>query len=399
MTFASISDRLKGLGSDKWLVHIEGAKRRARGDDVIMLSIGEPDFPTPRAIVDVAERQMRAGRTRYSTGRGEPAVIAALASRYSQRTGRRISADQITFLPGTQTALFATFMTLVEQGNDVLIPDPYYATYEGVIAATGAAIVPVPLDPDKGFHLDATALDRAATPASRALLLNTPSNPTGAVLSAKEIATIGEVCLRRNLWIVSDEVYADLVYDGAFASPFDDSRICDRTIVVSSLSKSHAMPGFRCGWAIGPREFSAAMLPLSETMLFGSQPFLEDATAFALTHSFEECREMREAYIRRARLLVDGLRNAPGISVHMPEGGMFIMADIRSTGLSGNDFAMGLLNEENVVTMPGESFGRSAHGHIRISLTAPESEIDEACKRIARYARRLVNARSLQTTS
>jgi arginine:pyruvate transaminase len=141
------------------------------------------------------------------------------------------------------------------------------------------------------------------------------------------------------------------------------------------------------------------MLPLSETMLFGSQPFLEDATAYALSREFDECLAMRQAYIRRARLLVERLSNAPGISARMPEGGMFVMADVRRTGLSGDDFALGLLNEENVVTMPGESFGTSACGHIRISLTAKEDELSEACDRIARYARRLTRQASLQTTS
>jgi arginine:pyruvate transaminase len=390
MRFASISERLKGLGSDKWFVHIEGAKRRASGQDVIMLSIGEPDFPPPAAILDFVERRLRAGRTRYSSGRGEPGVLNALSRHYSARTGRKISLDQITFLPGTQTALFASFMTLVESGDEVLIPDPYYATYEGVIAATGAGVVPVPLDPDKSFHLEPAVLDRCVTPHCRALLLNTPSNPTGAVLSDDEIAAIGEICIKRDLWIVCDEVYANLVFAGDFASPFDNPALCDRTVVVSSISKSHAVPGFRCGWAVGPEEFSRALLPLSETMLFGSQPFLEDATAFALSHDFEECNDMRDAYIARARLLVEGLRNAPGISVHMPEGGMFVMADIRSTGLSGNEFALRLLNEENVATMPGESFGNAARGHLRISLTVSEPQLREALTRITRFARRLV---------
>jgi arginine:pyruvate transaminase len=399
MRFASISERLKGLGSDKWFVHLEGVRRRGLGEDVIMLSIGEPDFSPPTTILDIVERQMRAGRTRYSNGRGEPEVLAAIAGHYAARTGRRISTNQITFLPGTQTALFASFMTLVEQGDEVLIPDPCYATYHGVIAATGASIVPVPLDPDQGFHLEPSLFARAVTPRSRALLLNTPSNPTGAVLSSHEISAIGEICAKHDLWIVSDEVYADLVYEGDFASPFDDPRLCERTVVVSSLSKSHAMPGFRCGWAIGPESFSQAMLPLSETMLFGSQPFLEDATAYALSRDFEECRAMRQAYIRRARLLVDRLSNVPGISVRMPEGGMFVMADVRRTGLSGDDFALGLLNEENIVTMPGESFGTSACGHIRISLTAKEEELTEACDRIGRYARRLTREASLQVTS
>jgi arginine:pyruvate transaminase len=392
MKFASITRRLEGLGSDKWRVHIEGARRRAAGEDVIMLSIGEPDFAPPAAILDVADARMRAGRTRYSNGRGEPGVLAAIAAHYSRRTGRQIASDQVVFLPGTQTALFATFLALVEAGDEVLVPDPYYATYEGVIAASGATLVPIAMDPDNGFHLKAADLARAVTQRSRALLLNSPSNPTGAVLSATEIAAIGDVCRARDLWIVSDEVYADIVFDGSFASPFDDPRLCDRTVVVSSLSKSHAMPGFRCGWAVGSETFTSALVPLSETMLFGSQPFLEDAAAFALDNDFAECHAMRSAYLGRARLVVDALANAPGISVHMPEGGMFVMVDVRRTGLSGDEFATRLLDEERVVTMPGESFGNAARGHVRVSLTEKDDVMAEACRRIVRFTRRRMGA-------
>jgi arginine:pyruvate transaminase len=314
-------------------------------------------------------------------------VLAAIARKYSRRTGRTITTDQIAFLPGAQTALFAVFMTLVENGDDVLIPDPYYATYEGVIAAAGARVVPVPLDPDGGFHLTAADLERTVTPNTRALLLNTPSNPTGAVLSPQVIAAIGEVCARHGLWIVSDEVYSDLVYGAEFASPFDDPRFCEATVVVSSVSKSHAMPGFRCGWAVGSEGFSARLLPLSEIMLFGSQPFLEDATAFALDNEFAECHAMRDAYFRRARLVVEALSNAPGVRAPMPEAGMFIMADVRRTGLSGDEFATRLLEEELVATTPGESFGTAARGHVRISLTAGDDDMAEACRRIVRFAK------------
>lgn len=390
MRFAAITDRLAGLGSDKWHVHLEGKRRLMAGEPMLMLSIGEPDFPTPPEILEVARERMYAGRTRYSNGRGEPEVLKALAAHYSKRTGRQIKEDQITFLPGTQTALFACMMTIAEHGDDVLMPDPYYATYEGVIAASGANVVPVPVSPDNHFHLTAEALEKAVTPKSKVLLLNTPSNPTGAVLSADEIRAIGAVCKRHDLWILCDEVYATLIYNGEFASPFDFADLEERTVVVSSVSKSHAMTGFRCGWAIGSEEFSERLLPLSETMLFGSQPFLEDATAFALSANLPEVKAMRDAYEARARVVVRELANAPGISCHMPEGGMFIMADVRRTGLSGEDFALRLMEAEKVVTMPGESFGNSARGHLRLALTLKENDLAEACRRIARFARTLM---------
>jgi len=389
MRYAKITDRLQGLGSDKWAVHIEGKRRQAAGHRLIMLSIGEPDFAPPPSLVGMIDERIRAGRTRYSNGRGEPGVLNAIAAHYTRRSGHKVEPDQVTFLPGTQTALFAAMMTVAEEGCDILMPDPYYATYEGVIAASGAKFVPIRTLPEDGFHLTAKELRAHVTPKSRVLLLNTPNNPTGAVLSAAEISAIGEVCREHDLWIICDEVYADLTFGVPFASPFDDPALCERTVVVSSLSKSHAMPGFRCGWALGSQEFSDRLLPLAETMLFGSQPFLEDATAHALTHHFPEVDEMREAYRRRARAFVSGLSNAPGIVARMPEGGMFIMVDVRRTGLSGEAFATRLLDEENVVTMPGESFGEGGAGHVRVALTVGEDDLAEAATRIASMARRL----------
>ena len=390
MRYATITDRLSGLGSEKWAVHIEGKRRAAHGENLIFLSIGEPDAPPPAAIFDVVDRQMRAGRTRYAASRGEPGVLRALSRIYTGRTGRAIGTEQFIFLPGTQTALFAAMLSLVEDGDEVLMADPYYATYEGVIAAAGGITVPVRVDPDHGFHLKAADLEKSITPKSRVLLLNTPSNPTGAVFTRDEIAKIGKLCEKHDLWIISDEVYATLTYGNTvFASPFDIAELEKRTVVVSSISKSHAMPGFRCGWIAASEDFVNRAIPVTETMLFGSQPFLEDAAAFALDNHFPEVDAMKRDYERRAKAIVAGLKGAKKVSARMPEGGMFVMVDVRGTGLSGEDFAWKLLKQENVVTMPGESFGAGGAGHLRLALTVDEEQIKEACKRIARLAERL----------
>jgi arginine:pyruvate transaminase len=340
--------------------------------------------------MDVANRQMRAGRTRYSNGRGEPEILRALSAQYSRRTGRHVSPSQFLFLPGTQTALYVAFMGIIDLGDEVLLPDPYYATYEGVIAAAGGVPVPVLADPDRGFHLSAADLAKKITSRTRALLLNTPGNPTGTVFTADEIAAIGALCRKHDLWIVSDEVYATLTYGNTvFVSPFDDASLEERTIVVSSVSKSHAMPGFRCGWIAASEEFCDHVLPLSETILFGSQPFLEDATAFALQNHFPEVDAMKMSYERRARALIAGLNGSRSVAARMPEGGMFVMVDVRKTGLTGDQFARRLLAEEAVVTMPGESFGTGGAGHLRVALTVDETQIAEAAKRIKRLAERI----------
>ncbi|KSV88837.1 pyridoxal phosphate-dependent aminotransferase [Sinorhizobium sp. GL28] len=387
MRYASITERLAELGSGKWSLHIRARQLKASGADIIELTIGEPDLPPDRALLEECQRAMNAGRYRYSNGRGEPPVVAALAEKYRRRRDGVTAANVLCF-PGTQTALFSVMLALVETGDAVLVGDPLYATYEGVIRSTGAHPVLVPLKPEFGFHMQAEDLEKAITPESRVLLLNTPHNPTGAVLTAAEIAAIGEVARRHDLWIVCDEVYEELVFDAVFASPFDNPDLAERTVVVSSISKSHAAPGFRSGWAVGPVEFANRLLPVSETMLFGTQPFIADMTAYALTHDIDTARRMRESYKSRAAQIVAGLAAAPGIEVFAPEAGMFIVIDVSGTGLDGDAFAWALLEEEGVAVMPGSSFGDQAQNYLRVSLTVPDRDIDEACRRIAALAER-----------
>ncbi len=283
MRYAAITERLADLGGAKWEIHARAKAMQARGESLIQLTIGEPDVATPARLIAAARAAMEAGRLGYSNGHGEPALLAALAERYSRRTGRRIGTNQIVALPGTQTALYAVLMTLTGPGDEVLVGDPMYATYEGLIAATGAKVVPVPLRARAGFRMQAEDVAARITPQTRVLFLNTPHNPTGAILRRDEIAALGRLAVKHDLWILSDEVYEELVFAGArFASPFDDPALAERCVVTASISKSHAAPGFRSGWCAGPAEFAARLLPVAETMLFGNQPFIADMTALAV---------------------------------------------------------------------------------------------------------------------
>lgn len=391
MRYASVTDRLAGLGGAKWAVHARARALKAAGEEIIELTIGEPDVPTPERFMDVAAQAMKAGRTGYSNGRGEPAVVAALAARYSARRGRPIGTDQVMCLPGTQTTLYAILRTLVDPGDEVLLGDPMYATYEGLIAQTGATMVPVPLRPEHGFRMQVADVVSRITPRTRILFLNTPHNPTGAVLSAKDIRALGEVARAHDLWILSDEVYEDLVFPGVtFASPLDFPEFADRTVIASSISKSHAAPGFRSGWCIGPAEFCTRLLPLSETMLFGSQPFIADMTALAVSEPSPVAAGMAERFSRRAGLIADQLAGVNGLYVHCPEAGMFALVDVRATGQSGEAFALGLLDRQKVAVMPGESFGAGLNGWLRLSLTQPDDRITEATHRIAAHAASLL---------
>src|SRR6056297_2185718 len=387
MKYAGIVDRLAGLGGAKWDVHFRARELAAHGRDIIELTIGEPDVATPQTLTDVAVDALRRGRTGYSDGRGEDNLRAALAQRYAQSTATRIEPDRILCFPGTQTALFAVLMGLAETGDEVLVGDPMYATYEGVIRATGATMVPVPLRPGRGFRMAAEDLAARVTPRSRAILLTTPHNPTGAILSAGDIATIGTVARAHDLWIISDEVYEEMVFDGArFTSPLADPDLADRVIAVSSISKSHAAPGFRSGWCVGPEAFTEALLPLSEVMLFGNQPFLADMTEEAIRAGSEVAPGMRARFAARAARLADRVEGATALRVHRPEAGMFAMIDVSATGMSGTDYAFDLLEQTGVAVMPGASFGATLDGWVRAALTVGESQFDRATGRIVSTA-------------
>ncbi len=390
MKTASITTRLAKLGSEKWRVHFEGRRRAAQGDKLIFLSIGEPDLPPASTILQKASEQLHAGRTRYSPGDGEKSILSALSRHYTKLMKRDITQRQFIYLPGTQTALYVAFACTIELGDEVLLFDPYYATYEAVVTAPGGVPVPVPLDPDRGFHPNIAAIEKAITPKTRALLLNSPSNPTGAVFTAAEIDAICAIAKKHDLWIISDEVYATLIHgDQRFVSPFMRKDMEERTIVVSSISKSHGLPGFRSGWIAASEEFCRKALPVAETFLFGQQPFLQDAAAFALDNQFSEVEAMRIAYFNRGTALVDALKKSNRVKATVPEGGMFVMVDVRATDLSGTEFATRLLAEEDVVTMPGESFGVCGAGHLRVALTVDEATMREAASRIVKLAERI----------
>ncbi len=390
MRNTKITARLSGLGGAKWEVNLKAKDLIAQGRDVIDVTIGEPDVPTPTPLIDAAETAMRMGRTTYSNGRGEAGLRAALAERYSQRSGRPIDADQVMCFPGTQTSLFAVLMGVAEAGCEVLVGDPMYATYEGVIRASGADMVPVPLRPENGFRISADDIAARITPKTTALLLTTPHNPTGSILTKADIDAIGALAIKHDLWIISDEVYEELIFDGStFVSPLSRPELADRVIVVSSISKSHAAPGFRSGWCVGPAAFTEALLPLSETMLFGNQPFIADMTEKAIRDGSEVAPGMRKRYAARAQTLANRLAEKSSLKVHQPQAGMFAMIDVSSTGLSGNDYAHHLLEHGNVAVMPGSSFGTTLDGWVRIALTVEDDLFDSACERIIQHAAQL----------
>lgn len=383
MKYASVTDRLATLGGQKWEVHELARQMAAEGRDILELTIGEPDVATPEFLVDEACSSMQNGRTGYSDGRGEKPLRRALAKRYSERLNIAIGEQQILCFPGTQTALYAVMRGIVESGDEVLVGDPMYATYEGVIASSGAATVRVPLRPEVGFRLQAEDLATKISENTQAILLNTPHNPTGSVSTPEEIRQIGALAKKHDLWLIVDEVYEELVFSTAsFCSPLSFSDLADRVIVVSSISKSCAAPGFRSGWCIASEVFCDRLLPLSETMLFGNQPFIADMTTLAVSKWSAVAQGMAKRFERRAELLTQRLHEHTGLKVHQPQGGMFALVDVSATGLSGYEYAMDLLATKAVAVMPGNAFGVTLENWVRVALTIDDEIFLQACDRI-----------------
>jgi arginine:pyruvate transaminase len=385
MRVSRLTGRIVGEGADAWRVHDRAVERLARGEDILLLSIGDPDFETPASIRTAAERALRAGRTHYSPIGGEPAFRAAIASAASPMLGRAVRADEVVVFPGGQAALYALAQCLFEPGDEVITPEPTYVTYEAVVGSSGARMIQIPLRPARGFRLDPEDVARAMGPRTRGLMLNFPHNPTGATFEREEALAIGELCRRHDLVLISDEVYGTLTFDRPFESPAALPELADRTVVVSSLSKSHAMTGWRCGWAIAPGKLAAHLIDLARCMYFGVAQFVQDAGTVALTEAAGDLAAIRTAYAERAQAMGRRLTKVAGLAVRIPTAGMYLFPDVRATGLDGKSFASRLLDETGVSVTPGEGFGPSGAGHVRITLGTEIPRLLEACDRIERF--------------
>jgi arginine:pyruvate transaminase len=387
--FSPLVDRVAGKGAGAWEIHIKAAQQQAAGREIIFLTVGDPDQAPPERVIEATVASLRRHRTGYAPILGYPEVREAIAARFARRTGVPCAKENVVVVPGTQAGLYFALQCLAGPGDEVIVPEPMYATYEAVAGASGARMVNIPLLPEHGFHPDLDALARAITKRTRMIWINSPHNPTGAVLDRAEIEAIAALCRQHDLWLLSDEVYEDLAFARPHISPWSLPDMAERTVVVSSLSKSHAIPGFRMGWMIGPPALTQHLFNLLLCTLYGGPPFIQDGALVALSEDLPEVAAMHQAYRNRATLMSDILASAPNCRVVRPEGGMFVLLDIRDSGLGSEEFAGMLLEREAVAVLPCDGFGPSAIGHLRISLTVADAQLKEAGERIVRLARQL----------
>ena len=382
-----LSQRVKELhptAVNRVLADVRAAQ--ANGVRTVSLMRGEPDLPTPAHVVEAAERSLRKGRTSYPDNRGEAALRDAVAMKLRRDNGLEYDAgSEILVTTGATFGIYAALTAILDAGDEVLLADPIYDAYASPIRLAGGIPVRVPC-PLRGqrFELRAESLVEQLTPRTRALLLNTPWNPTGTVFRRDELQSIARVVLERGLWLLSDEIYEAITYDGArHVSPVAaEPELRGRTIIVNALSKTYSMTGWRVGYCAAPAEVIRAMLLVLQQSSRGPATFIQDAAAEALTGPQDCVGEMRQEYARRRDAVIAGMEGTPGCRMLAPEGGFFVMADVGAMELSSDEVRRRLLNEHGVVVIHGAAYGACGEGTLRVSFASGGDVLREGIVRL-----------------
>lgn len=386
----TLSPRIQNIvpgADDGWGVQEKAYRMMREGRDIILLTMGDHDFPTAEPIRQACADALAAGRTTYGSIHGIVPLRDLIAKRGSAAHGVEIDPDHVVLSMGGQAALFAAASATLDPGDEAIVIEPYYATYAQTIRAVGGVPVTVQTRADDGFQPDSDTLRAAMTPKTRMILCNSPNNPSGALYTRATLEKIAALCIEHDLWLVSDEVYHSQVYTGAHVSPAALPGMRERTLIIDSMSKSHAMTGWRAGWLICPdSETANCVIDLFLTSAYGLAPFIQLAMRAALATGKGPEHEIAERYRFRRDRAVAALSRSARLKLHAPDAAMYILIDLRHMAPDAEAFAYALLEETGVAVMPGDSFGASTAGHIRISLTASDEVLTEACTRIARFA-------------
>jgi arginine:pyruvate transaminase len=385
----ALSQRIMTLtqgGSDGWDVFVRARRMIAAGTPVTELTIGEHDIRTAAPILQSMHQSALGGHTGYAMVPGTDALRDTVAQRTTQRTRIQTTRDNVLITPGGQSALFAAHVAACDPGDTALFLDPYYATYPGTIRGAGAIPHAVRTRAEDAFQPRASDIEAAAGTA-KSLLINSPNNPTGTVYGRATLEGIAQLCQRHDLTLISDEVYDSQVWEGTHISPRALPGMAERTLVIGSMSKSHAMTGSRCGWVIGPQDAIAHLINFATHTTYGVPGFVQDASVFALQQGTGFEQDIAAPFRRRRGIAQKVLEGQNTVGLIPAQGAMYLMLDIRATGLTGDGFANALLDEEHIAVMPGESFGAAAAGHIRVAMTIEDGAFETALETLCRFAK------------
>lgn len=371
----------KVVGSATVAITGKVAEMKAQGHDVIGFSVGEPDFDTPEHVKQAAKDALDAGHTKYTPGPGIPALREAIARYHQERNGIPAEAKHVIATP-TKQAVAMSFLALAGQGDEVILPDPAWVSYEPITRWAEATPVPVPCSLEDGFKMRADAVAEAITPKSRMILLNSPSNPTGAVNDPADIRGIVELAEDHDLWIVSDEIYQELIYDGEHLSPASLPGGFDRTITIDGLSKSFAMTGWRTGWLVAPGPAFKQINKLQSHSVTMVTSFAQHGAVAALNGPKDSVAQMHAAFTERRKVMVDGLNALPGVECPTPSGAFYAFPKFDTD--DDNALCMRMIEEAHVAPTPGSAFGEMGKGCLRFSYATSVERIQEGLARMGR---------------
>jgi aspartate aminotransferase len=380
--------RMSRLGTESAFEVLAHARRlEAEGRDIIHLEIGEPDFATPQNIIDAAVRAMNGGATHYTPASGIPQVREATAAYVSRQTGVPTRAENIVLTPGSKNLLLFALLSLIDDGDEVIIPDPGYPIYRSLVEFVGGKAVSLPVEQRNDFRPDIDQLRSLVTPRTRLLIINSPQNPTGGVLTSDDCAGIARIAVENDLLVLSDEIYCRLTYEGEHASLYGHEGMAERTILMDGLSKAWAMCGWRLGFGAMPVELARRM----DTLMINSSSCAAAFTQWAAVEAFDSpesdaaVTRMVGEFRHRRDVIVDALNRIPGVRCHRPDGAFYVFPDITETGWDARELATTLLDEVGVAVLPGTSFGPHGEGHIRLSYAASIQNLEQAADRIAAH--------------
>jgi aspartate aminotransferase len=379
-----LAERMNRLGTETaFEVLVRARALEAQGRDIIHLEVGEPDFDTPANVIEAGADALRNGWTHYGPAGGQPDFKAAIADYLNRARGTSYNLDNIVVTPGGKPIMFFVILALLEAGDEAIYPNPGFPIYESMINFTGAKAVPAPIREEKGFALDVEELATLITPKTKLLIINSPSNPTGGVLSREEITRIAELAVENDLTVLADEIYAEILFEGEHVSIATMPGMAERTIILDGFSKTYAMTGWRLGYGAMPPDFAQVITKLMVNSNSCTSMAVQRAGLEALTGPQDDVREMVEAFRRRRTLIVDGLNAIDGITCNLPKGAFYVFPNITGTGMSSREFADYLLQEHGVAGIAGTSFGSYGEGYLRLSYANSDANLERALERVA----------------
>jgi aspartate/methionine/tyrosine aminotransferase len=381
----NLAKRMSRLGTETAFEVFARAKAlEAKGRSVVHLEIGEPDFDTPPNIIRAAQQALDKGFTHYGPSPGLPALREAIAADYSRRRGVTVGPDQVVVVPGGKPIMFFMFLALLEEGDEAIYPNPGFPIYESMINYLGAKAVPLPLRVENEFRADVDELAKLVTPRTKMIVINSPHNPTGSMLTSDDLRAIGALAAKHGLWILTDEIYSRITYGAAHDTVLkygDPSRI----VVLDGFSKTYAMTGWRLGYGIMPTPFVPVMARLQTNATSCTASMTQMAGVEALNGPQESVDRMVEEFRRRRDVIVDGLNALEGVRCLPPQGAFYAFPDIRGTGLTSKDIETRLLDDAGVACLSGTAFGQYGDGFLRFSYANSVENIREALSRFAGF--------------